>query len=178
MYTLAAAQLPGGRGMGEPVRLMVDLPNEAQPLALFVHVPGGRLLVASEAGDGFLLPEDEAVAQTRTGRQILNLKEGTRARVCRPVTGDHVAVVGENRKLLIFPRAELPDRGRGKGVRLQRYKDGGLADAITFDLADGLSWKDPAGRSRTVTDLAEWIGARATAGRMAPRGFPQGNRFD
>jgi topoisomerase-4 subunit A len=178
MYTLAAAQLPGGRGMGEPVRLMVDLPNEAQPLALFVHVPGGRLLVASEAGDGFLLPEDEAVAQTRTGRQILNLKEGTRARVCRPVTGDHVAVVGENRKLLIFPRAELPDMGRGKGVRLQRYKDGGLADAITFDLADGLSWKDPAGRSRTVTDLAEWIGARATAGRMAPRGFPQGNRFD
>jgi topoisomerase-4 subunit A len=89
-----------------------------------------------------------------------------------------VAVVGENRKLLIFPRAELPDMGRGKGVRLQRYKDGGLADAITFDLADGLSWKDPAGRTRTVTDLAEWIGARATAGRMAPRGFPQANRFD
>jgi topoisomerase-4 subunit A len=178
MYTLSAAQLPGGRGMGEPVRLMVDLPNEARPLALFVHVPGGRLLVASEAGDGFVLPEDEAVAQTRAGRQILNLKEGTRARVCRPITGDHVAVVGENRKLLVFPRTELPDMGRGKGVRLQRYKDGGLADAITFDLADGLSWRDPAGRTRTVTDLAEWIGARASAGRMAPRGFPQGNRFE
>ena len=104
MYTLACAGLPGGRGMGEPVRLMLDLPNEAQVLALFVHVPGGRLLVASEAGDGFVLPEDEAVAQTRAGRQVLNLKEGVRARVCRPVAGDHVAVVGENRKLLVFPR--------------------------------------------------------------------------
>jgi topoisomerase-4 subunit A len=180
MYTLSAAQLPGGRGMGEPVRLMVDLPNEARPLALFVHVPGGRLLVASEAGDGFVLPEDEAVAQTRTGRQVLNLKEGLRAVVCRPVSGDHVAVVGNNRKLLVFARAELPEMGRGKGVRLQRYKDkdGVLADAITFDLNDGLSWKDPAGRTRTVTDLADWMGARAGAGRMAPRGFPQGNRFE
>jgi topoisomerase-4 subunit A len=178
MYTLAAAQLPGGRGLGEPVRLMVDLPNEAAMLALFVHVPGGRLLLASEAGDGFILPEDEAVAQTRAGRQVLNLREGVRARVCRPVTGDHVAVVGENRKMLVFPRAELPEMGRGKGVRLQRYKDGGLADAVTFDLGDGLSWKDAAGRTRTVTDLAEWTGARAGAGRMAPRGFPRENRFD
>jgi topoisomerase-4 subunit A len=177
MYTLACASLPGGRGMGEPVRLMVDLPNEAQMLALFVHVPGGRLLVASEAGDGFVLPEDEAVAQTRAGRQVLNLKPGARARVCRPVSGDHVAVVGENRKLLVFPRAELPEMSRGKGVRLQRYKDGGLADAVTFDLGDGLSWKDPAGRTRTVTDLAEWVSARASAGRMAPRGFPRENRF-
>jgi topoisomerase-4 subunit A len=180
MYTLAAAALPGGRGTGEPVRLMIDLPNEAQPLALFLHVPGGRLLVASEAGDGFILPEDEAVAQTRAGRQVLNLRDGVRARVCRPVAGDHVAVIGLNRKLLIFPRSELPEMGRGKGVRLQRYKDrdGVLADAITFDLNDGLSWKDPAGRTRTVTDLAEWIGARATAGRMAPRGFPRETRFD
>ena len=96
------------------------------------------------------------------------------------MTGDHVAVVGDNRKLLVFPAAELPEMGRGKGVRLQRYKDGGLADAITFDLADGLSWKDPAGRTRTVAaaELAEWIGARASAGRMAPRGFPRENRFD
>jgi topoisomerase-4 subunit A len=181
MFTLACAGLPGGRGMGEPVRLMIDLPNEAQMLALFVHVPGGRLLVASEAGDGFILPEDEAVAQTRAGRQILNLREGVRAAVCRPVQGDHVAVIGRNRKLLVFPRAELPEMGRGKGVRLQRYKDadGRLDDAITFDLADGLSWKDPAGRTRTVTsaDLAEWVGSRASAGRMAPRGFPRENRF-
>jgi topoisomerase IV subunit A len=143
-------------------------------------VPGGRLLVASEAGDGFLLPEDEAVAQTRAGRQVLNLKQGVRAVVCRPVAGDHVAVVGNNRKLLVFPRSELPEMGRGKGVRLQRYKDrdGKLVDALTFDLADGLSWKDPAGRTRTVAELADWTGARASAGRMAPRGFPASNRFD
>jgi topoisomerase-4 subunit A len=178
MYTLPCAGLPGGRGMGEPVRLMIDLPNEAQVLALHVHRPGARLLVASEAGDGFLLPEDEAVAQTRGGRQVLNLKEGVRARVCRRMAGDHVAVVGENRKLLVFPAAELPEMGRGKGVRLQRYKDGGLADAIGFDLGAGLSWKDGAGRVRTVTDLGEWLGARAGAGRMAPRGFPRENRFD
>ncbi len=178
IYTLSGAQLPGGRGMGEPVRLMVDLPNEAQPLALFVHRPGGKLLVASDAGDGFLLPEDDAVAQTRAGRQILNLREGTRAQVCRRVAGDHVAVVGDNRKLLVFPAAELPEMGRGKGVRLQRYKDGGLSDATTFDLAEGLAWKDPAGRTRTVTELDEWIGLRASAGRMAPRGFPQNRRFD
>jgi topoisomerase-4 subunit A len=177
MYTLPCASLPGGRGMGEPVRLMVDLPNEAQVLALLVHRPGARLLVASEAGDGFLLPEDEAVAQTRAGRQILNLKDGVRARVCRRMAGDHVAVVGENRKLLVFPAAELPEMGRGKGVRLQRYKDGGLADATGFELAAGLSWKDSGGRARTVTDLGEWLGARAGAGRMAPRGFPRENRF-
>jgi topoisomerase-4 subunit A len=177
-YTLACATLPGGRGMGEPVRLMVDLPNEAAMLALFIHVPGRRLMVVSEAGDGFILPEDEAVAQTRAGRQVLNLRPGARARVCRPVSGDHVAVVGENRKMLIFSRAELPEMGRGKGVRLQRYKDGGLSDALTFDLNDGLTWKDPAGRTRTVSDLAEWMGARASAGRMAPRGFPRDLRFD
>ncbi len=180
MFTLACAALPGGRGMGEPVRLMLDLPNEAQLLALFVHAPGRRLLVASEAGDGFLLPEDEAVAQTRGGRQVLNLKAGVRARVCRPMAGDHVAVVGDNRKLLVFPASDLPEMGRGKGVRLQRYKDGGLADAVSFTLGAGLSWKDPAGRTRTVgtAELAEWIGPRAGAGRMAPRGFPRENRFD
>ena len=180
MYTLLGAQLPGGRGMREPVRLMVDMPNEAQPLTLFKHSPGGRLLVASTAGDGFLLPEDEAVAQTRAGRQVLNLREGVRAAVCRPVTGDHVAVVGDNRKLLVFPTSELNEMSRGKGVRLQRYKDGGLSDATTFDLADGLTWKDPAGRTRTVAapELTEWIGKRADAGRMAPRGFPQNRRFD
>ncbi len=180
MFTLSAATLPGGRGMGEPVRLLVDLPNEAQPLALLVHRPGGRLLVASDAGDGFVLPEDEAVAQTRAGRQILNIGPGRRARVCRRIAGDHVATAGENRKVLVFPLADLPEMGRGKGVRLQKYKDGGLADAVTFTLAEGLAWKDPAGRTRTVAapELADWIGVRASAGRMAPRGFPQNNRFD
>ena len=176
-YTLSCANLPGGRGMGEPVRLMVDLPNEAEIVTLFLHVPGRRLLVASDAGDGFVVAEDDVVAQTRAGKQVLNVRDGVRARVCRPVAGDHVACVGENRKVLIFPLEELPEMGRGKGVRLQRYKDGGLNDATTFTLAVGLSWRDPAGRTRTETDLAEWLGKRASAGRMAPRGFPRDNRF-
>ncbi len=176
-FTLSAANLPGGRGMGEPLRLMVDLPNEADIVAILIHSPGRKLLVASSAGDGFLVPEDEVVAQTRSGKQVLNVKNDVRAQVCRTVEGDHVACVGENRKVLIFPLDELPEMGRGKGVRLQKYKDGGLSDATTFTLADGLSWLDPAGRTRTETELAEWIGKRASAGRMAPRGFPRDNRF-
>ena len=176
-FTISAANLPGGRGMGEPVRLMVDLPNEADIVALFIHRPGTKLLVASSAGDGFVVPEDDVIAQTRAGKQVLNVRSNVRAQVCRPVAGDHVAAVGENRKVLIFPIADLPEMGRGKGVRLQKYKDGGLSDARTFVLADGLTWLDPAGRTRTVTELDEWRGARASAGRMAPRGFPQDNRF-
>jgi topoisomerase-4 subunit A len=176
-YTLTASNLPGGRGMGEPLRLMVDLPNEAEIVALFIHRPGSKLLVASSAGDGFLVSEDDVIAQTRSGRQVLNLKEDFRALVCKPVNGDHVACVGENRKVLIFPLDELPEMGRGKGVRLQRYKDGGLSDATTFTLAEGLSWLDPAGRTRTEKDLVEWVAKRASAGRMAPRGFPRDNRF-
>jgi topoisomerase IV subunit A len=177
-YTLSAAQLPGGRGTGEPLRLMVDLPNDAEVVALFAHQPGRRLLVASSAGDGFVAPEDEVLAQTRGGKGAMNLREGARAVVCRAVAGDHVAVVGDNRKLLVFPLAELPEMARGKGVRLQRYKDGGLADVTTFAIADGLSWLDPAGRRRTETALDDWLGARASAGRMAPRGFPRDNRFN
>ncbi|MGY6695483.1 MAG: DNA topoisomerase IV subunit A [Roseinatronobacter sp.] len=176
-YTLLAANLPGGRGMGEPVRLMIDLPNEAAIVDLFTHVPGVRLVVASNAGDGFIVPADDVVAQTRSGKQVLNLKDGLRAHVCRVVTGDHLAVVGENRKLLVFPLSELPEMARGKGVRLQSYKDGGLSDLTTLALADGLRWKDPAGRTRVETDLAEWQGRRASSGRMAPRGFPRDNRF-
>jgi topoisomerase IV subunit A len=176
-YTLNCAQLPGGRGMGEPLRLMIDLPNEADMVALLVHRPGERLLVASTAGDGFVVAVDDVVAQTRAGKGAMNLREGVRAQVCRPVAGDHVAVVGENRKLVVFPLDDLPEMARGKGVRLQRYKDGGLADATTFVLADGLSWKDPAGRTRTETDLAPWMGPRASAGRVVPRGFPRDTRF-
>ena len=176
-YTLSAAQLPGGRGMGEPVRLMVDLPNEAEIVDLFIHRPGTKLLVASSAGDGFVVPAEDVVAQTRAGKQVLNVKGDVVARVCRRVTGDHVACVGENRKVLVFPLDELPEMGRGKGVRLQKYRDGGLSDAISFALSDGLSWKDPAGRTRVESDLAEWTARRAGAGRMAPRGFPRNNRF-
>jgi len=177
VYTLSAAGLPGGRGMGEPLRLMADLPNEADIVNLFVHKPGRKLLVASTAGDGFVVAEDEVVAQTRAGKQVLNLRAPARALVCKPVAGDHVACVGENRKVLIFPLEEVPELARGKGVRLQKFKDGGLSDATTFTLADGLSWRDPAGRTRTETDLTDWLGKRASAGRMAPRGFPRDNRF-
>ena len=176
-YTLASHLLPGGRGMGEPVRLMIDLPNEAEILALFLFKTGERLLVASSAGDGFVVPEDEVLAQTRSGKQVLNLSDGVRAKLCRRIAGDHVACVGENRKVLIFPLTDLPEMGRGKGVRLQKYKDGGLSDARTFVLAAGLSWKDPAGRNRIEIELADWKGPRASAGKMAPRGFPQDNKF-
>ncbi|PWR04431.1 DNA topoisomerase IV subunit A [Meridianimarinicoccus roseus] len=176
-YTLPAANLPGGRGMGEPLRLMVDLPNDAGIVALLLHQPGRRLLVASSAGDGFVVPEDEVLAQTRGGKQVLNVRAPVRALLCKPVSGDHVACVGENRKVLVFPLSELPEMGRGKGVRMQKFKDGGLSDAITFRLADGLSWQDPAGRTRVQSDLTEWLGKRAGTGRMAPRGFPRDNHF-
>jgi len=176
-YTLSAANLPGGRGMGEPLRLMVDLPNEAAIVDLFIHHPDHKLLVASNAGDGFIVPEADVVAQTRAGKQVLNVKGDVKAKVCKPVTGDAVAVVGENRKVLIFALNELPEMGRGKGVRLQKYKDGGLSDATTFTLGEGLSWRDPAGRTRTETELAEWTGKRSGTGRMAPRGFPRDNTF-
>ncbi len=176
-YTIGCNSLPGGRGMGEPVRLMVDLPNEVEIVTLLKHAPGRKLLVASSAGDGFIVPEADVVAQTRSGKQVLNVRGDTVAKVCSEVMGDHIACVGENRKVVIFPTAELPEMGRGKGVRLQKYKDGGLSDARTFALADGLTWKDPAGRTRTETELADWIAKRASAGRMAPRGFPRDNKF-
>ena len=160
-----------------PLRLMVDLPNEAQIVDILIHTPGRKLLVASDAGNGFIVPEDEVLAQTRNGKQVLNVKDDERAVICKPVEGDHVAVVSQNGKFLVFPASELPEMTRGKGVRLQKYKDGGLSDAMTFALEHGLSWKDPAGRTRTETDLTDWLGKRASAGRMAPRGFPRDNRF-
>ncbi|MFK7763386.1 MAG: DNA topoisomerase IV subunit A [Roseobacter sp.] len=178
VYTVSASTLPGGRGMGEPLRLMVDLPNEADIISMMIHKPGRKMLLASSAGDGFVVAEDDIVAQTRSGKQILNVRGDTRATTFKPVNGDTVAVVGENRKMLVFGLDELPEMGRGKGVRLQRYKDGGLSDATTFERAEGLSWLDPAGRTRTETDLQEWTGKRATAGRMAPRGFPRDNKFN
>lgn len=178
-YTVSASTLPGGRGMGEPLRLMVDLPNEVQIVDILIHKAGRKLLVASSAGDGFIVPEDDVLAQTRSGKQVLNVRGDAKAMICAPVTGDAdaVAVVGENRKVLVFGLDELPEMGRGKGVRLQKYKDGGMSDAITFSRENGLSWLDPAGRTRTEADLTEWTGKRATAGRMAPRGFPRDNRF-
>jgi topoisomerase-4 subunit A len=176
-YTLLGANLPGGRGMGEPVRLMVDLPNDTGITDFLIFKAGQKYLLASTAGDGFIVPSEELVAQTKAGKAVLTVREGVKTAVCALVSGDMIAVVGDNRKMLVFPLAELPEMAKGKGVRLQKYKDGGLSDAVTFHKADGLSWKDPAGRTRTETDLIEWTGARASAGKMAPRGFPRDNKF-
>jgi topoisomerase-4 subunit A len=177
-YTLVGANLPGGRGMGEPVRLMVDLPNDTEIVDLIIWRAGEKFLLASSAGDGFVVSADEVLAQTKSGKQVMTLGAGGKTVLCRKIAGDAVAVVGDNRKMLVFALTELPEMARGKGVRLQKYKDGGLSDATTFTRANGLSWKDPAGRTRTETDLSEWDAARATAGRMAPRGFPRDNRFN
>ncbi len=187
-YTLMGANLPGGRGMGEPVRLMVDLPNDAAIVALFVHRAADRFIVASDAGDGFIAPASEVLAQTRAGRQVMNLAGRARLILCKAVMGDHVAVVSQNRKMLVFPLSELPELGRGKGVRLQKYGtvktaqgtfelDGGLGDLTTFSLADGLSWATANGQTRRETAIAGWIARRASAGKQPPHGFPRDNRF-
>ncbi len=178
-FTLEASQLPGGRGHGEPVRLMVDLEENNDFVACFVYVPGRRLLVASTAGYGFIVPEDEIVASTRKGKQVLNVTPPEEARLCVPVDGDHVASIGENRKMLVFALDELPEMGRGRGVIMQRFKDGGLEDARIFRKADGLTWLDSAGRLFTLPwgELGDWIGVRAQSGRLAPKGFPRSNRF-
>jgi topoisomerase-4 subunit A len=178
-FTLDVAKLPGGRGHGEPVRLICDLDAADSIVGLFVHVPGTRRLLASSEGDGFIVSEEECLANTRKGKQVLNVKAPVEAAVCVMVPEDatHIAAIGENRKMLIFRRDEVPDMARGKGVRLQRYKDGGLSDARAFRLRDGLNWTDSSGRNFTVTDLKEWIGERAQAGRLPPKGFPLRNKF-
>ena len=175
-YTLDIGKLPGGRGHGEPVRLMIDLDNEHDLVALLPYKAGAKLLLAASDGRGFVVPADEVVAQTRNGKQALNLGEGASAVVCAPAEGDTVAVAGDNHKLLVFPLSEMPEMARGRGVILQRYHDGGLADAKVFTLAEGLTWKSGE-RERREMDLANWQGARASAGRIAPRGFPQSNKF-
>ena len=176
-FTLEANELPGGRGQGEPVRLMVDLDEADDILECFVHKPGRKLLIASNVGNGFLVLEDEVVAQTRKGKQVLNLSDGEKAAVCRPAYGELVAILGENRRLLVFPLAELNEMSRGRGVRLQKYKDGGLADVQVFVEASGLRWLDSSSRVRTITDLAEYKGGRANAGSPVQKGLPKGNRF-
>jgi topoisomerase IV subunit A len=179
VFTLAADQLPGGRGHGEPVRLMVELEENHAFVEIFVHEPGRKLLVASTSGHGFIVPEDEVVAMTRKGKQLMNVDEPVEACACVPAEGDTVATIGENRKMLIFSIEEVPEMSRGKGVRLQRFKDGGLSDARVFKKADGLTWLDPAGRTFTLpfAELRDWSGQRAQAGRLAPRGFPKSNKF-
>ncbi|MGO4683774.1 DNA topoisomerase IV subunit A [Hyphomicrobium sp. 2TAF46] len=178
-FTLEAGALPGGRGHGEPLRLMIDLEENHDVAEIFVHDPARKLLVASTGGYGFIVPEEEVIASTRKGKQILNVTEPEEARVCVPVEGDQVATIGENRKLLIFKLDEVNEMTRGKGVILQRFKDGALSDVRVFKKSAGLTWLDSAGREFTLSwsELKEWVGDRAQAGRVAPKGFPRSNSF-
>ncbi|MDX2307309.1 MAG: DNA topoisomerase IV subunit A [Hyphomicrobium sp.] len=178
-FTLEASQLPGGRGHGEPVRLMVDLEENHEFLELFVHDPSRKLLVASSGGYGFVVAEEEVAASTRKGKQILNVPDDEEAAVVVPVEGDMVACVGENRKMLVFPLDDVNEMTRGRGTILQKYQDGGLSDVRTFAKKEGLTWLDSAGRTFTLgwSDLKEWAGQRAQAGRVVPKGFPRSNKF-
>jgi topoisomerase-4 subunit A len=176
-YTLPVDKLPGGRGHGEPLKLMVDLPNEVEPVAFLPYRDGMKLLLISSDGRGFVVLAEEAVAGTRAGKQVMIPAEGTVARFCLPLTTDGVALVGDNRKLLVLPVAEIPEMTRGRGVMLQKYKDGGLADVRLLTLAEGLSWNSGS-RIRTEPDLTAWKTGRGTSGRMVPTGFPRPTRFE
>jgi topoisomerase IV subunit A len=180
VFTLDASKLPGGRGQGEPIRLMADIDESAAVVAVWPHGPGAKRLIVASDGNGFIVGEDDLLSSTRKGRSVLNVSGKARAALIVPAAGDHVAVIGENRKLLVFPATQLNAMARGKGTRLQRYKDGGVSDAKVFSIAEGLSWRDSAGRVFTVPrpELDPWIGNRAEAGRLPPKGFPKNNRFE
>jgi topoisomerase IV subunit A len=188
-YTIAVDRLPQGRGFGEPIRLHIDLPNDADILGMWTYAREQKFLVVSSVGRGFVVPAEQVFAQTKNGKQCLSLADGERARVCAPIPGtagtgsdllvgkpaDSVAIIGDNRKLLIFPLKDVPEMARGRGVILQKYKDGGAADAKVFRLKEGLSWKS-GDRERTETDLKDWVGERAQAGRLPPKGFSREDR--
>ncbi|HET6307912.1 MAG TPA: DNA topoisomerase IV subunit A [Rhodopila sp.] len=175
-FTLKAGELPRGRGDGQPVRLLAELTNEDDITALFVAAEGAKYLIASSAGRGFIVPAADLLAEKRTGKQVLNLKPNEEAALCVPADGDHVAIIGENRKLLVFPLEQVPEMARGAGVILQRYKDGNLSDAKVFRLAEGLTWK-LGDRVRTETDVRPWLAERGSAGRLPPNGFPKTPKF-
>ena len=179
VFTLEAAKIPGGRGHGEPIRLMADIDEGEDVFAVLPYRPGTKMLVAGTDGRGFVVGQDDMVGGTRKGKALLVVDAGGKAGLLVPALGDHVAVIGENRKLLVFPLSQVAEMGRGKGVRLQKYKDGGVADAKVFTLADGLTWRDTSGRTWTVgaAELKEWLGNRGEAGRLPPKGFPKNNRF-
>jgi topoisomerase IV subunit A len=174
-FTLDCSKLPSGRGNGEAIRSFIDLPPEADIAAMFVHVPGRQLLLAATSGHGFITSEDDAIAMTKNGKRVMNVKPGIEAAVARPLAGDHVAVIGENRKLLIFALSEVPEMARGQGVYLQRYKDGALLDAVAFTWKEGLV--DENNRGFPPGELKEWKGERAQAGRIAPRGWAKSGKF-
>lgn len=179
-YTLQADKLPGGRGHGEPIRVMVDMEPGVDVVHVLVHKAGRKLVLAATDGRGFITNEDSLLANTRKGKQVLNVSAGAEAKLCIEADGDYVAVIGENRKLLVFPAEQLPEMGRGRGVMLQRYRDGGVSDVRVFSSEQGLSWNDSSGRTftRSLEELAEWRGDRAQAGRLPPNGFPRSNKFD
>jgi topoisomerase-4 subunit A len=174
-FTLDCSQLPGGRGHGEPIRLMCDMENDQDIVSMFVHQPGRKLLVASSTGRGFIVPEEEVLAQKRGGKQVLNVDPLEEAKVCVPALGDHVAFIGDNRKMVIFKIDEIPEMNRGKGVSLQKFKDGGLNDATVFVYADGI--RDYNGRTWEKSELKEYLGGRAQAGRLVPKGWPKNGKF-
>ncbi|MDE3016174.1 MAG: DNA topoisomerase IV subunit A [Pseudomonadota bacterium] len=175
-YTLPCDKIPKGKGQGEPVRLMIDLDSEADIVAMQIYNPESTLLVASSGGKGFIVEAADVEAQTKNGKQILNVPPGRKASACIVAAGDHVAVIGENRKLLIFPLSQLPVMKKGQGVTLQKYKDGAMSDVKVFTLKEGLSWTIGA-KTRVETSLKDWVGNRADAGRLPPQGFPKTNRF-
>ena len=180
VFTLDAAKLPGGRGPGEPIRLIADIDESAAIVAVWPYAQGAKRLIVASDGNGFVVGEDELPSATRKGRSVLNVSGKATAALTVAAAGDHVAVIGQNRKLLVFPITQLNEMARGKGTRLQRYKDGGVSDAKVFSIAEGLIWRDSAGRTFTVSrpELDEWIGNRAEAGRLPPKGFPKNNRFE
>jgi topoisomerase IV subunit A len=179
VFTLDASKLPGGRGAGEPIRLLADIDDGEDVSAVFVYKPGQKMIIACGDGRGFVAAQDEMIANTRKGKMLFNVEAPAKATIIVAAEGDHVAAIGENRKLLVYPLNEIPEMTRGKGVRLQRYKDGGVADARVFAKADGLTWQDSSGRShnRPLSELKEWVGDRAQAGRLPPQGFPRHGRF-
>ena len=180
VFTLDAGKLPGGRSMGEPMRLMADMDESAQIVAVWPHATNEKMLIATNDGRGFVVGEDDMLSSTRKGRQVMSVDAPAVVSLIVPAAGDHLATIGDNRKMLIFPLQQVPEMARGKGVRLQRYKDGGISDARVFKLSDGLTWRDSAGRTFTVSraELKEWIANRAEAGRLPPKGFPRNNKFE
>jgi topoisomerase-4 subunit A len=175
-YTLRAGELPRGRGDGQAIRVMFDMASGDEITHVFVWSDQHRYLLASSGGRGFLIPAEDLLAEKRTGKQVLNMRPGETAKICIPADGDHLAVVGDNRKLLVFPLDQVAELSRGMGVTLQRYKEGGLADAKVFRLADGLSWRSGE-RTRTESGLRDWLGERGQAGKLPPSGFPRSGKF-